>query len=147
MPLLSTPLIPPNPKPVTKPKPARKPVNPYDIISAKLTYPQCVQLLHYHRLVAHCIQALQQFFPSAYPLQPLLANYLLTIITEFDSKTSTHLSFTGPRGALREEKIKTVVKKYLGIYKERFERGDLGYTPTTLAEVNAGLRGMLKEMK
>ena len=45
------------------------------------------------------------------------------------------------------EKIKTVVKKYLGIYRERFERGDLGYTPTALPEVNAGVVRLLKEIK
>ena len=45
------------------------------------------------------------------------------------------------------EKIKTVVKKYLGIYRERFERADLVYTPTTLAEVNAGVVRLLKEIK
>ena len=123
----STPYIMPLPSPSTTQLIANQPssnhfgeITPSTIIANPITFPQCVQLLHYCRLVYKCFNFGKQS-KSCAKLNPYLSNWVLSLMTEVQNKETTHVTFVGDRAALRQEKLHEVIAEYNSKYKNELK--------------------------
>lgn len=84
-------------------------VTPTNLIQFKISFSQCVQLLHYCRLVHKCIITGSKIV-SCGKVVDYLSAWLLGLTEELRSKCSTFVQFDGERAPLREKKLSDLVE-------------------------------------
>ena len=110
---------------------------PTNLIRSKISFSQCVQLLHYCRLIHKCVTAGTKITSCA-KVVDYLSGWLLALTEELKLKCLTFVQFDGERAPLREKKLGDLVEEYYAKYRNELKT-------TVLNPGHSGIYLLIKE--